>query len=158
MAPHPNAELVTGFYQAFQRRDADAMAACYAPHATFRDPVFDLTGAQVPAMWRMLCERGADLRIEFRGVRADGDSGAAHWEAWYTFSATGRKVHNVIEARFTFAGGRIAAHLDHFDFHRWASQALGLPGTLLGWAPPFRRAVRRKTAAALASWMAKHGG
>lgn len=28
---HPNAELIERFYQAFQRLDGEAMAACYAP-------------------------------------------------------------------------------------------------------------------------------
>lgn len=35
---HPNAELIERFYQAFQRLDGEAMAACYAPQATFHDP------------------------------------------------------------------------------------------------------------------------
>ena len=38
-------ELIERFYAAFGRRDGKAMAACYAPEATFRDPVFgDLKG------------------------------------------------------------------------------------------------------------------
>ncbi len=57
------------------------MAACYAPDARFSDPVFDLAGGEVGAMWSMLCERGRDLRVEWRDVRADDASGAAHWEA-----------------------------------------------------------------------------
>ena len=39
--------------------------------------------------------------------RVDDRGGSAHWEAWYTFSATGRKVHNVVEANFEFADGRV---------------------------------------------------
>src|ERR1017187_3759798 len=35
---------LTRFYEAFARRDGDAMAAMYAPDATFEDPVFLLTG------------------------------------------------------------------------------------------------------------------
>jgi len=33
-------ELIQRFYAAFDRRDGDAMAACYAPGARFSDPVF----------------------------------------------------------------------------------------------------------------------
>lgn len=148
-----HAALISGFYAAFQRRDAAAMGACYAPGAHFRDEVFDLHGAEVGAMWAMLCARASDLTVEFRDVRADGASGSAHWEAWYTFTTTGRKVHNVIEASFGFEGGLIVDHVDRFDFHRWASQALGASGMLLGWMPPLRSAVRRKSARALAAWM-----
>jgi ketosteroid isomerase-like protein len=37
---HPNAELIQGFYTALSRLDGTAMAACYAPNATFSDAVF----------------------------------------------------------------------------------------------------------------------
>ena len=40
------------------------------------------------------------------------ETGRAHWEADYTFSSTGRKVHNVIDATFEFEGGLIRAHRD----------------------------------------------
>jgi len=102
---HSNAELIEKFYRAFQKRDAAAMASCYHAQVQFSDPVFtDLKGAHAGAMWRMLAERGTDLRIEFRNVRADERTGTAHWEAWYTFSGTGRKVHNIIDASFEFKG------------------------------------------------------
>ena len=154
---HPNAHLIESLYTALQQRDGAAMGACYAPTVRFRDPVFALEGWRVRAMWRMLCERGKDLRIEFRVLSADDASGSAHWEAWYTFGATGRPVHNVITADFTFAAGRIVIHEDRFDFHRWAGQALGLPGRLLGWVPPFQQAVRRRSAATLEAFIRKHG-
>jgi ketosteroid isomerase-like protein len=151
VADHPNGALIERFYAAFQARDADAMNACYHPDVSFSDAAFGpLTGDEARAMWRMLCERGKDLRVEFRDVQADDRSGSAHWEAWYTFSATGKPVHNVIEAHFEFADGLIRRHDDRFDFGRWAGQALGLPGKLLGRAPFFQKAFRRKARAQLA--------
>ncbi len=125
------------------------MARCYAPDIAFQDEVFALEGWRVAAMWRMLCERGTDLRIEVRDVVADAAAGSATWDAWYTFSATGRLVHNHIRASFVFREGLIVRHADRFDLHRWAGQALGLKGLLLGWAPPVRRAIRRNAARAL---------
>lgn len=140
---HPHQALITGFYTAFQKRDGAAMAACYHPEVHFSDPVFpDLHGAQAGGMWKMLCDKGKDLRLEFRDISADDRSGRAHWEAWYAFSATGRPVHNVIEARFEFRDGKIVRHQDQFSFHRWAGQALGPMGTLLGWTPFLRNKVR----------------
>ena len=60
--PHPNAALIGRFYAALDRRDAATMIACYAPDATFSDPVFPaLDAAGVAAMWQMLCARGKDL-------------------------------------------------------------------------------------------------
>ncbi len=154
---HSNVQLVESFYAAFQRRDSTAMGACYAPTASFRDPVFILAGWRVRAMWRLLCERGVDLRIEVRNIQADDTRGSAHWEAWYTFRGTGRRVHNVIEASFVFSGGRIVEHRDRFDLHRWASQALGLKGRLFGWAPPVQRAIRSQAARALEDFIRKQG-
>ena len=151
------AEVIRKFYDAFQRRDHAAMAACYAPDATFSDPVFPaLRGPAVGAMWRMLCERGTDLRIEASGIEADSARGRARWEAWYTFSATGRPVHNIITASFTFRDGLIQSHVDAFDLYRWARQALGLKGLLLGWAPPVQGAVRAQAARALDAFIRKH--
>jgi ketosteroid isomerase-like protein len=154
---HANAELIENFYAAFARRDAPAMAACYAPDARFRDPVFELEGGEIGAMWAMLCARGKDLRIVWRDVRADAAAGGAHWEADYTFSATGRPVHNVIDAAFTFRAGRIATHVDAFDLWRWSRMALGLKGTLLGWTPFVHNAVRGQARRGLDAWMARRG-
>ena len=148
-----NEDTLRRFYEAFSRRDAATMAACYAPDVQFSDPVFtDLRGPQAGLMWKMLCERGKDLKIEFRDVRADGASGSAHWEAWYTFSTTGRKVHNVIDASFEFRDGRIVRHTDRFDLYRWARQALGPAGVLLGWTPLLQNKVRAMAAKGLADY------
>jgi len=151
-----NEQLIHTFYSAFQKRDAAGMLACYDPQVQFSDPVFtDLQGARAGAMWTMLCERGKDLKIEFRDVRADDRAGSAHWDAWYTFTGTGRKVHNSIDASFEFSGGRIVRHTDRFDLHRWSRQALGLSGLLLGWTPLLQNKVRAMAAKNLDDYTAK---
>ena len=67
---HRNAELIEKFYRAFQTRDGATMAGCYHPEVQFSDPVFtDLKGERAGVMWRMLTERGKDLKVEFRDVR-----------------------------------------------------------------------------------------
>lgn len=153
---HPNAALIERFYKAFQAKDAEAMAACYAPDVRFSDPVFtDLRGPLAGDMWRMLCERGKDLTLEFSGVRADDHEGAAHWEARYTFSQTGNKVLNIIDARFKFRDGLIVEHDDSFDLYRWMSQALGFTGVALGWLPPVQNGLRKKARQGLDQWRAK---
>ena len=89
---HPNALLIRRFYVALANRDATGMAACYHPAVQFSDEVFpDLRGTRAGAMWRMLCERGKDLKIDSHAIEADDRTGRASWEAWYTFSATGRR-------------------------------------------------------------------
>lgn len=153
-----NAGVIKRFYSAFQRRDGAAMAACYHPEVRFSDPVFpDLHGARAAAMWKMLCERGTDLRIEYRDVVAEDNRGSAHWDATYTFSATGRKVLNRIDASFEFRDGLISRHTDRFDFYRWARQALGAKGVLLGWLPPVQAKVRSMAAKSLDEYMTRGG-
>ncbi len=63
---HPNEELIERFYQSFSRKDYPGMIACYHPEAEFSDPVFqDLKPDQARAMWKMLIERGKDLKLEY---------------------------------------------------------------------------------------------
>jgi len=150
--------LIERFYEAFGRREGAAMAELYTPGATFSDPVFtDLRGPEVGAMWRMLTERGTDLQVELLEHEAEGERGSAHWRARYTFSQTGRAVVNDVRAAFVFADGRIHRHLDEFSFHRWARQALGPPGLLLGWTPILRSKVQAQARAGLDEFMADAG-
>lgn len=144
-------DVITRFYEAFAVRDAAAMARCYTGDARFSDPVFrDLRGDEVRAMWRMLCQRATDLRIDFRVLAVTTIGGSARWEAWYTYSATGRPVHNVIQSMFTFQDGLIASQEDSFDLYRWARQALGVTGVVLGWTPLMQHAIQRRAVQALA--------
>jgi ketosteroid isomerase-like protein len=152
MADH--AELIESFYEAFSRRDAEAMVACYHDDVTFSDPVFpNLEGDRAKGMWRMLCEQGKDLSVEYSDIVANNGAGAARWTATYTFSVTGRKVVNLVEADFRFKDGLIVQHNDHFDLWKWTSMALGLPGRLLGWTPLMRGLLRRQVDKALREYM-----
>lgn len=156
-----NAALIERFYAAFVALDGDTMQACYASDARFEDPVFTLHGReQIGGMWRMLCEstraKGRDAwKLETSGISADASTGRAHWEAHYRFSATGRLVHNVIDAQFSFKDGLIATHRDSFSFWRWSRQALGPTGLLLGWTPLVHNKVRAQAASNLATFMNK---
>ncbi|MBL8046671.1 MAG: nuclear transport factor 2 family protein [Anaerolineales bacterium] len=149
-------DLIEKFYTAFQKRDYAGMAACYHPEIAFQDEVFTLKGKEAPAMWHMLCEGGKDLVVTFSGVEASETTGRAHWDAHYTFSSTGRKVHNIIDAEFKFKDGLIIEHRDRFDFWRWSHQALGPTGLFLGWTPLVRNRVQRTARARLDKFIQQH--
>ena len=156
---NPNEKLLRDFYAAFAKRDAVGMARCYHPDIFFSDTVFpSLRGAEATAMWAMLCARGKDLDIILVDAKASDEGGTARWEAKYTFSQTGRLVHNKIDATFAFRDGRIVRHLDRFSFWAWARQALGPMGLLLGWLGPVKSAVRKKADRGLRDYMSKHEG
>ena len=143
MSEEAHSALITRFYQAFQRLDAEAMAACYTDDVVFSDPAFgELRGRDAGDMWRMLTTRAKNFSLTFDHVRSDETTGSAHWVATYLFSATGNTVVNDIGARFVFRDGRICEQHDHFDLWRWSRQALGLKGLLLGWTPLVQNAIR----------------
>ena len=142
--PHANQELLERFFNAFARRDWLTMTACYHPLGRFKDPVFDLEGAHISGMWKMLLTRGQDLQVTYRNVQADDSRGSVQWEARYTFSNTSNKVHNVVNSSFVFSEGKILEQIDRFDFWRWSRQALGTPGVFLGWSGMFRARVSKQ--------------
>jgi ketosteroid isomerase-like protein len=157
--PHPNAELIARLYAALGEKNGKAMGDCYADDARFSDPAFqDLDASGVRGMWAMLCARATDLTVEVSGIEADDTRGKARWIATYTFSKTGRKVRNVIDAEYEFKDGKITRHTDRFDLWRWAGMALGAKGTLLGWTPLVQNAIRKEAMRGLQAWRSKHPG
>lgn len=148
-----DAELITRFYTAFQSLDAQAMTTCYAEDARFSDPVFtDLRGQQIGAMWGMLCTSAKDFSLTFDSVTDT----SAHWVASYTFTSTGRRVVNDIQASFVISDGLIREHRDTFDLWAWSRQALGPSGALLGWTPFLQSKVRGQAMAGLRRYQ-QHG-
>jgi ketosteroid isomerase-like protein len=147
---HPHESTIRDFYAAFARHDAEAMARCYHDDVFFSDPAFPaLRGEQARDMWRMLVSRAPDLAVVLDDASADVEGGRAHWTARYTFSRSGRKVVNRVDALFAFRDGRIIRHFDRFSFWQWSAQALGPAGRFLGWFPPLKWMVRRQAAVQL---------
>lgn len=136
--------LINAFYDAFQNLDGKKMVSFYHKDIIFEDPAFGiLEGNRAKAMWQMLCEsqKGKNFRVE----TSDITENTAHWEAFYNFSKTGRKVHNKIDAQFEFKDGLIIGHKDNFNLHNWAKQAMGFKGWLLGNTSFFKRKLQSQT-------------
>ena len=148
-------ELINKFYTAFNELDAETMSSCYHDEVVFDDPAFgELKGESARNMWRMLCQsqKGKDFKVKHSEVT----NNSAYWEAFYTFSKTGRKVHNKIHANFEFKDGLIIRHSDNFDLHKWASQAMGLSGLLIGWSGFFQKKLQKQTNRLLHKFEQKH--
>ena len=149
-----NELLIQKFYTCFQNKDYKGMQECYADNAIFNDSVFkNLNSNQVKAMWEMLIKNGKDLRLEFKDIKATKSNGTAHWDAYYTFSKTGNKVINRIDATFTFENGKIVSHTDYFNFYTWAKQALGIMGILLGWTSFMKNKVQKSAMKSLTAFI-----
>lgn len=130
------------YWNALGNRDGATMAACYAPHADFKDEVFQLEGDAIGRMWKSLFSPGADVRIQTHPLKQTGDVVTGTWEAWYQFQD--RDIHNVIHSTFLLQDGLIVSQRDRFNFWKWSSQALGWKGRLLGWTPLVRKAVQKQ--------------
>ena len=140
--------IIENFYRAFDNLDAESMIDCYHKDIKFEDPAFGvLKGEKAKNMWRMLChsQKGKDFKVKASNIVYNNMKGTADWEAYYTFSKTGRKVHNVISAEFEFKDGKIINHFDQFDLYKWSKQAFGFKGLLLGWTTFFKKKLNAHT-------------
>lgn len=149
-----NKEFIIRFYSALQTLNYGEMQASYHPQAQFTDPVFGrLACGEVKAMWEMLLTRSKDLQVAFSNVHATQTAGDCRWEAWYTFSKTGRYVHNIIHSSFEFQDGKIFRQKDSFSLWRWSRHALGMTGLLLGWTPLIQNKVKEQARGSLDKFM-----
>jgi ketosteroid isomerase-like protein len=153
-----NQELIDHFYNSFQKKDAEAMIACYHDEIEFSDPAFGtLKGIEAKSMWHMLIERGKDsLKIDYSNFSADSETGKATWVAQYEFSKTKRHVTNHVLALFEFKDGKIFRHKDSFDLKVWAKQALGPISMLLILTGQLEKTIQKQSRQALKSYMDNH--
>ena len=105
---HSHTEVLTRLFTALDRHDHEAMAACYAKNARFRDIAFKLEGrTRIHAMWHMICD--GDIKTTFKIDEVDDRTGFVTVVDDYTFRAKARKVHNVIQSRFRFKDGAMSS-------------------------------------------------
>jgi len=147
--------IISQFYEAFKQQNAEKMKGLYHEKVVFNDPAFkNLNYQEVTNMWSMLLERSnGELEIEYHSVTEDQNKAECNWEAKYKFSATKRPVHNIIHAKMEFENGKIIRHDDAFNFWRWSSMALGVPGKLLGWSPMLKNKVQKMARQSLTKYM-----
>ena len=150
-------ELLEHFYHCFKYKKIDDMLACYHDEIEFTDPAFGtLKGEQVKSMWRMLLERNTSLTLDYHNISADALKGSAHWTANYVFTKTNRPVTNKVTGHFEFKDGKIVRHVDSFDLHVWARQALGYKSSILKTFGLLEISIQRKSKQALNEYMEKH--
>lgn len=152
-----NEQLINNFYSSFQKLDHKGMNACYSEDIVFSDPVFGLLrGQEARSMWEMLCTNAKNFTLTYGNIQhLDDEYSTCDWVATYTFSKTGKKVVNRIKANMRFANGKIIEHSDAFSLHKWASQALGFSGWLLGWNSFFQNKIKNGAKKNLLKFMEK---
>lgn len=154
-----NSKIISSFYSSFKNKDAKAMTLNYHDSILFYDPAFGyLKSERAKAMWEMICENGDDLLVVFSNIKSKDKTGKAHWEADYTFTATNKEIHNVIDASFVFKDGKIIEHIDNFDFKLWSKQAFGLFGKTIGQTKFFHKRFTKKANKILDKYISQKNG
>jgi ketosteroid isomerase-like protein len=155
-----NADVLHKFYTAFQQLDYQTMNSCYSDDIVFNDPAFGLLrGDEAKYMWEMLCKNARNFSLTFSNIQLlDEEYATCNWVAAYTFSKTGRRVVNNIKAFMRLKDGKIIEHSDGFKLSKWAAQALGLPGVLLGWTGFMKRKIQKNARKNLISFIEKKRG
>ena len=149
-------QLLKDFYTAFQNRDAKSMASHYHERAQFSDPAFgELNRDEVALMWVMLCRSSKDLLVEFQIQEVSETSARVNWEAFYSYGKSKRKVHNKVKATFQFKDDKILFHNDLFSLWKWARQAMGFNGLIIGWTKFFRKRLQQQSNEMLQRFLAK---
>ena len=140
-----NTETIQRFYSALQQRDHKSMNACYTEEIVFSDPAFGLLyGDEARNMWEMLCTNAKDLSLRFSDIEEiDEEYATCKWVASYTFSKTGRRVENHINAFMRFKNGKVIEHSDAFKLSKWAAQALGWKGVIFGWSGFLQKRIQK---------------
>lgn len=135
--------VVRDFEKAFNRRDVDALVACFTPDGTYVDTFFGrhAGAAALRAMFERMFREGRDYVWTFDAVVEDGRRAAAEWRFAYVVTdavprSAGRAVRFRGMSLFDLAGGRIAAYREYFDEGRALLQ--------LGFAPESLATVLRR--------------
>jgi len=121
----------------------------------FSDPVFGLLQNGEPqAMWQLLCTRATDFSLTYGKIKLiDDEYASCEWVATYLFSASKRKIINKITAHVRIVDGKIIEHTDQFNLYRWARQAFGFSGILLGWTSWMQNKIRHNARASLKNFI-----
>jgi steroid delta-isomerase-like uncharacterized protein len=114
--------IVREFERAFNRRDVDALVACFTPGATYVDTFFGAhTGAAgLRTMFERMFREGRDYAWVMDTVVETPAAAAAEWTFGYVVTdavprSAGRRVRFRGMSLFELDGGRIARYREYFD-------------------------------------------
>jgi len=147
-----NKNVITGLYNAYKERNPELMASFYTEDASFKDEIFgEVTGQEIPKVWEVVHSTTSNFYLYFHIVNVNKNLATVNSQLSYTFKHTGRKIDISITSIFRFENGKIRHQVDEYSLWKWASQAFGVSGFLLGWNPKFKNKIRQSAQNTIAS-------
>ena len=114
--------IVREFEAAFNRRDVEALVACFTSTGSYVDTFFGPNAghAALRAMFARMFHEGHDYRWTMDAIVETPSRAAAEWTFGYVVSdaiprSAGRSVRFQGMSLFELQGGKIAAYREHFD-------------------------------------------
>ena len=114
--------IVSEFEAAFNRRDVDALVACFTPTGSYVDTFFGPHAghAELRAMFARMFHEGRDYRWTMDVIVDTPSRAAAEWTFGYVVSdaiprSAGRTIRFKGMSLFELEGGKIAAYRESFD-------------------------------------------
>jgi steroid delta-isomerase-like uncharacterized protein len=114
--------IVREFEGAFNRRDVEALVACFTPAGRYVDNFFGPHAghAELSAMFVRMFDEGRDYRWTMETIVETPSRAAAEWTFAYVVSdaiprSAGRKVRFRGMSLFELEDGKIADYREHFD-------------------------------------------
>jgi steroid delta-isomerase-like uncharacterized protein len=114
--------LIQQFETAFNRRDVDALLACFTDRASYTDNFYGehVGRDNLRAMFERMFHEGRDYAWRMERVVETPSSAAAEWSFSYVVTeavprSAGRKVRFRGMSVFELDGGRIARYREYFD-------------------------------------------
>lgn len=106
---------MAGFFQEMNAANVARVAQLYAPDATFRDPINEVTGVKaIEAVMADLFHQLKHIRIVVREMRGDEDAGCLLWNMHYEYRGKNRSIPGVSHFRFNHEG-LVSAQEDYWD-------------------------------------------
>jgi steroid delta-isomerase-like uncharacterized protein len=114
--------IVKEFEAAFNRRDVDALVACFTPRSTYRDALYgDHAGtAALRDMFERMFREGRDFAWRMDSIVETPARAAAEWTFSYVVTeavprSAGRSIRLRGMSLFELEGGKIAAYREYVD-------------------------------------------
>ncbi len=125
---HPIRSLLMNFRDVLVSSNLEALLDCYHVDIHFINPLFDLHGQDVHALWRMRWSAAYNFKASQKDDRVSvNEKGAStDWEAEYSPASMQGCVLLTMRSTFRIAEDKIIEQQDWFNMQQWIDMAYGI--------------------------------